>query len=396
MITQERFSKERRLSVVVVTQQIGSVISGIGLRAHNLVEGLVGDGHQVYVIAPENQRPSGKLTYHFVGVPPPIAGNTQARWISLSISFARELERLQYQHSFDLVHFTEGREALRCRANVPVVGNINDTYAAAVEPLSFYHHYFDDWLLRWVYYHFVHVCEQVALRRLQAVIANSRYTMRVIAEVYHIGKQLHMCYPGIVTERYSTALMLRGQTNPRPPRVLFVGGNMQRKGLPILINAAPRVLKSFPDVEFWVVGRDRAESRMQSLCRRAGVLDGFRFFGWQSQDNLLKLYAQADIFVMPSLTEAFGVVFLEAMASGLPVIGTRVGGIPEIIEHGYNGLLVERGNVTELGEALVLLLGDQNLRRNLQQAGLETARRFDVGKMMQCIYQVYGQVLADQ
>jgi hypothetical protein len=70
----------------------------------------------------------------------------------------------------------------------PVVGNINDTYAAAVEPLSFYHHYFDDWLLRWVYYHFVHACEQVALRRLQAVIANSRYTMRVIAEVYHIEK----------------------------------------------------------------------------------------------------------------------------------------------------------------------------------------------------------------
>jgi len=396
MITQEQFSKERPLSVVVVTQQIGDVISGIGLRAYNLVEGLVGDGHQVYVIAPKNQRPPGNLPYHFVGVPPPIAGNTQARWISLSISFARELGRLQYKHSFDLVHFIEGREALCYRANVPMIGNINDTYAAAVETLSFYRHYFDDWLLRWGYYHFVHACEQVTLRRLQAVIANSRYTMQVIADVYRIGQQLYMCYPGIVTKRYMTALKLRDQINPHPLRVLFVGGNMQRKGLPILINAAPRVLKSFPNVEFWIVGRDRAEPYMQSLCRRTGVLDRFRFFGWQSQDDLLKLYAQTDIFVMPSLTEAFGMVFVEAMASGLPVIGTRVGGIPEIIEHGYNGLLVERGNAAELGEALVLLLGDQNLRRNLRQAGVETAQRFDTSKMMQCIYQVYRTVLANQ
>jgi len=379
----------------VATQQIGSVISGIGSYAHNLVKGLVRDGHQVCVIAPEDQRPPGNLPYHFVSVPSPIARNTQARWFSLSISFARELGRLQHQHSFDVVHFTDGRESLFCRSNVPTVGNIHDTYAAIIEPLSFYRHYFDDWLLRWGYYHFVHACEQVALRRLWAVIANSRYTRRVMAEVYRLEQQLHMCYLGIVTERYVTALMLRGQTDPHPLRVLFVGGNMQRKGLPILINAAPRVLKSFPDVEFWIVGRDKAESHMQSLCRRAGVLDRFRFFGWQSQDELLKLYAQTDIFVMPSLTEAFGVVFLEAMASGLPVIGTRVGGIPEIIEHGCNGLLVEGGNVTELGEALVLLLGDQNLRKNLQQAGLETARRFDVGRMMQCIYQVYGKVLAN-
>jgi glycosyltransferase involved in cell wall biosynthesis len=115
----------------------------------------------------------------------------------------------------------------------------------------------------------------------------------------------------------------------------------------------------------------------------------------QSQDELLNLYAQADIFVMPSLTEAFGVVFLEAMAAGLPVIGTRVGGIPEIIEDGHNGMLVEADNMKGLVEAIVLLLGNQNLRENFRQAGLATAWRFDISRMMQCTYEVYRSILSN-
>lgn len=394
MIEQGYFSKDRRLSVVVATQQIGNVISGIGLYAHNLVEYLVGDGHQVCVIAPEDQRPSGKLSYSYVSVPPPVAGNTHARWVSLSVSFARELGRLQRHQSIDLVHFTDGREALFCRFNFPMVGNISDTYSAKIQSLSYYRHYFNDWLLRWCYYRFVHACEPVALRRLQAVIAASNFTAQMMADVYHISKEcLHMCHLSIATGRYASMEALREQANPHPPRILFVGGNMQRKGLPLLIASAPRVLEVFPAAEFWIAGKDKAEPYLKSLCNKTGLGERFRFLGWQSQDEIRNLYAQSDIFVMPSLTEAFGVVFLEAMASGLPVIGTRVGGIPEIIDDGHNGLLVEADNVTELGNAIVLLLGNKNLQENLRQAGLVTTQRFDISRMMQCTYNVYEKVL---
>jgi glycosyltransferase involved in cell wall biosynthesis len=394
MIKLERFSKGKPLSVVVATQQMGNVISGIGLYAHNLVEYLLSDGHHVCVIAPEDQRPSGLLPYTYVSVPRPIAGNTHARWVSLSISFARELGRLQHQQSIDLVHFTDGREALFCRYKLPMIGNISDTYAADLQPLSFYRHYFNDWLLRWGYYRFVHACEPVALRRLQAVIAASDFTAQVMADVYHIPKDhLHMCHLSIATGRYTNMEALREQVNPHPPRILFVGGNMQRKGLPLLIAAAPRVLEVIPDAEFWIAGKDKAEPFMKSLCKQTGVSERFRFFGWQSQDDMLNLYAQTDIFVLPSLTEAFGVVFLEAMASGLPVIGTRVGGIPEIIKDGVNGMLVENDNVSELATAIVQLLGNKNLQENLRQAGLATMRRFDISNMMQCTYDVYEKVL---
>ena len=395
MERQDLFFRDRRLSIIVVTQQIGRVISGIGLYAHNLVEYLLADGNQVCVIAPENQRPSGRFSYTFVGVPPPIAGNTQARWVSLSISFARELRRMEGKKQFDLVHFTDGREALFCKFNIPMIGNINDTYAASINPLSYYRSYFNDWLLRWVYYYFVHACEPVALQHLQAIIANSNYTAQVMTDAYHISKQkLYVCHKSIMSGQYKTALSLHDQANPHHMRVLFVGGNMQRKGLPILINAAPRVLEAFPEVEFWIAGEDKAEPAMRMLCNQAGVSKHFHFWGWQSQSDLKKLYSQADIFVMPSLTEAFGMVFLEAMAAGLPVIGTRVGGVPEIIVDGSNGILVDPGKINELGETIVQLLGNQKLRKKLCLAGFTTAQRFDVKSMMHCTYEIYQKVLS--
>ena len=133
---------------------------------------------------------------------------------------------------------------------------------------------------------------------------------------------------------------------------------------------------------------------MEALCHSAGVDARFRFLGGKSQAELLDFYAQADVFVMPSLVEAFGVVFLEAMASGIPVIGARAGGVPELIDHDRNGLLIEPGDAGGLTELLLRLLTDTPLQERLRKAGLETAQQFDVERMMQCTYQVYQNVLA--
>jgi glycosyltransferase involved in cell wall biosynthesis len=392
----KQFSDGQILTIVVMTQQLGNVISGIGLYARNLVEYLINDGHRVIVIAPEDQMPQGELAYTFISVPSPIAGDSQARWISLSLSFARELNKLRLQGAFDIVHFTDGREALFCKSHAPMVGNINDTYAASIKPLAFYQRYFNDWLLRWGYYRLVHLLEPVALKHLKKIVANSQYTANVIKEAYSIPeKQLSVCHKSISNARYEIIQDLRKKEPNHAARVLFVGGNMQRKGLPNLIEAAPAVLDQYPETEFWIAGRDKAEATMRSLCDQAGISQHFHFLGWQSQEDLLKIYSQADIFVMPSLIEAFGVVFLEAMAAGLPVIGTRVGGIPEIIEDGRNGLLVEAGDVPAMGKAIISIMGDQGLRERLRQAGIMTAQSFDIKNMMECTYRIYADVLRD-
>jgi glycosyltransferase involved in cell wall biosynthesis len=385
----------KQLHICVATQQIGQVVSGVGLHARNLVDRLVADGHRVCVVAPHDQRQTGTQPYEFIGVATPRFRDTQARWLSLSWSFARALPALRRQYGFDIVYFTDARESLFCRSDVPLVGTVNDTYAAEVRSPFYYRRHYSDWLLRWGYYRFVHRCERLSLPRLHAVIANSRYTARAVAATYPVrSDRLHLCYQqSIETERYAPARALRASIRAHPPRVRFVGGNMQRKGLPTLIRAAPRVLAALPETEFWVVGHDTVRPRMQALCCDQGVERRFQFWGLRSQAELQQLYAQADVFAMPSLTEAFGAVFLEAMAAGVTVLGTRVGGIPEIIEDGRNGLLVSPDDPADLGQAIIRALQDSGLRDQLRHAGLETARRFSLNRMMRCNYQVYQQVL---
>ncbi len=167
---------------------------------------------------------------------------------------------------------------------------------------------------------------------------------------------------------------------------------MQRKGLPLLIRAAGAVLARLPGTEFWVVGQDKAAEHMKNLCRSFGVERAFRFFGLRSQAELLDFYVEADVFVMPSLVEAFGVVFLEAMAAGVPVIGTRVGGIPELIEHESNGLLAEPEDAAGLAELLCRALADAGLQDRLRENGRRTARQFTPERMMRCTYEVYREV----
>lgn len=381
------------LSICVVTQQYGRIVSGIGMHAQLLVTQLLKDGHRVTLLAPSEQRPDRNLPVSFVGVPCPAFASSQARWIALSWWFAHALKEID--HRCDIVHFTDAREAFFYRSSITLVGNVNDTYAAEGKSPTYYRQFYADWLVRWLYYCVVRACERRVFPRLQAIIANSHYTAEVLRARYPIApERLWVCHKAIDLERYAPVRQAREHSAcTGSKRILFVGGNMQRKGLPTLIRAAPHILSVFPEAEFWIVGEDRFIPHMIDLCHSLGVSRAFRFWGWKSGSELLEIYRQADVFVMPSLIEALGIAFLEAMACGLPVIGTSVGGIPEIIEHGRNGLLVEPNNAHQLSQALIQVLKDDNLRQRLVQEGLDTAAQFNVERMMNCTYRVYESVL---
>ena len=119
------------------------------------------------------------------------------------------------------------------------------------------------------------------------------------------------------------------------------------------------------------------------------VDDHFEFLGWVPNAKLRQLYRLADVFVMPSLVEAFGVVFLEAMASGTPVVGTRVGGIPELIRHGQDGLLAEVDQPDDLADKLLVVLEDPHLAEQLGTNGRARAQDFGIEQMLACTYHVY-------
>ncbi len=383
----------KSLRVCVFSAQLRSVFSGPGLHANLLIRSLVEEGHQVWVIAPQSQRPAATPGYTFIGVPDPALRGSQARWVSLAWNYRAAVRALLRGQAIDLFHFTDAREAFFCRDLGPKIGNVNDTYSAELRSLGYYRRHYGDWLARWGYYHLVHLAEGWIYPRFEGLVANSQFTAQVIAAAYRLRpERLHLCYKAVDVARYQGALEQR-RSRPAEHNILFVGTNLQRKGLPALIRAAPAILARFPQARFQVVGQDACIPVMQALGRSLGVEAAFEFLGWRSQEELLGYYARAVVFCLPALTEALGVALLEAMAVGAPVVGTRAGGIPEIVRDGENGLLVAPDDPDGLARAICALLGDPALAARLAEKGLETARRFDRRQMLDCTYAIYAELV---
>jgi glycosyltransferase involved in cell wall biosynthesis len=174
-------------------------------------------------------------------------------------------------------------------------------------------------------------------------------------------------------------------------KILFVGRLEERKGIDTLLKAAQSVLENSAHVEFDIVGEDTTLSDHEDgyeekfrLETEASVNTRVCFHGKVSDEVLLSMYENADIFVAPSLFESFGLIFLEAMRARLPVVGTNVGGIPEIVEDGTNGFLVGAEEPNELAEALLTLVESRELRISLGEEGRKIfEERFTVDALVE-------------
>jgi len=154
-----------------------------------------------------------------------------------------------------------------------------------------------------------------------------------------------------------------------PGRVVLTVGrwasNERYKGLDTLIRAVPQLLASIPDLHLVAVGEGDDRPRLETLAREEGAAERVRFLTGLTREELAACYARCDLFALPSAGEGFGLVFLEAMAAGKPVVGGAHGGTPEVIEEGLTGYLVPHGDVERLASALRVLLTDEGLRRRM-------------------------------
>lgn len=166
-------------------------------------------------------------------------------------------------------------------------------------------------------------------------------------------------------------------------RILFVGRLESRKGIDILLQSALKVLRRFPDVQLDIVGNDRLpgptgqtpRALFKADPRAKAMRDRVIFHGEVNDDALRGFYNACDIFVAPSRFESFGLIFIEAMMFAKPVIGCRIGGMPEIIVDGETGLLAEPGDAASLVACMTRLLEDADLRRRLGAAGRQRYER---------------------
>jgi glycosyltransferase involved in cell wall biosynthesis len=196
----------------------------------------------------------------------------------------------------------------------------------------------------------------------------------------------------IVVIPNSVPLPPLSQARPEPGRILFLGQVEPRKGIFELVEAVARLKDRFPQVHLAIGGQgelDKVKQRAAAL----GVADRITELGWVTAQRKGEELARAAIFCLPSHAEGLPMALLEAMAAGKAVVSTGVGGIPDALRDGDNGLMVEPGNVAALAQALGRLIGDDEERRRLgARARATIEQEFESGVVIGQISAVYRQL----
>jgi glycosyltransferase involved in cell wall biosynthesis len=186
-------------------------------------------------------------------------------------------------------------------------------------------------------------------------------------------------YNGIDVEGFSAPqgnrLELRESLGVSPDASLCitVGRLVPIKGQDDLLVAFQKAHLVCPDLHLWIVGEGMLRPELEDLAQNLGIASQVCFLGWQ--DNVVPFLDAADLFVLPSLNEGLGLVIVEAMAKQLPVIATRVGGVPEVVAHGQTGLLVPSQSPPDLARSIVQLVQNPAGRKKMGLAGLERAKK---------------------
>lgn len=377
----QRTARRDGLMIVMVSQDYPPAQSGgIATLTANAAAGLSARGHEVRVIAHTDQNPTvdlvGEVWLHRVSratdlgnlSEPPLATHIQARNVAVST----EIQRISGYREIDVVYGpiwdVEASNVLQ-DTPLPVVTHVETTMAISCRVR-------EDWANNEGFQKLVArpliSAEGLLLEGSTAIHAISSAIASAVIDDYHLSRQervavipLAIALPDDIVDRE-----LVGQ------RVLFVGRLEPRKGIDTLLDIAPDLLDQFPNAVIDIAGNDQiplgngSTYRQQFELRHPEIDAGrLRFHGVVDDDELDRLYRECDIFVAPSRYESFGLVYLEAMRFGKPVIGTRTGGVPEIIRDGIDGLLVEPNDAGDLRRALCELLGSQDRREQLGLAG---------------------------
>ena len=182
---------------------------------------------------------------------------------------------------------------------------------------------------------------------------------------------------------------LQGRRRPPEPALLFVGDLIRAKGLHDLIRAFGRIAARFPHLKLICAG-GRPPAEMTRLAAQLGLQQRVVWPGWLGPQRLRAELGRATVFALPSYAEGMPMALLEAMSWGLPVIATPVGGVPQVIEHGVNGLLVAPGDTDGLAAALARLLSEPALRESLGAAARRTIEtRFSLDTALERLGELY-------
>ena len=377
------------MNICFVVLSFGSAdkpASGVSVQVRLLVEGLTAEGHSVQVVtlgaADRIRREDGIEVYevkpangHWYLSKLPLLGRFLAlplRELEYSWAAWKGLRQAQKSRPITTVEGTESGMLL-----VSLLQKGNPTIIRLHgEQYTFHKHSrelrmrVDVWLAR--------LLQRVALRRARVLISPSH------AHSVEIARELGKNCPPIQVVPNCIAIDGARPPNKRASNekiVLFAGRLDRVKGVTVFLKAAALVVQRIPDTQFVVAGPSHPslpQSEIEAMVRKEALENSVTFAGALSTRELKAMYQRASLVCVPSYYESFGLVALEAMACGLPVVATRVGGLSEIVEDGVTGILVSPGDVLETAKAIVRLLSETDARTRMGQAALARAELFAV------------------
>ncbi len=212
--------------------------------------------------------------------------------------------------------------------------------------------------------------ERVSIQRADRLLSCSADAADFTSRFYGVPREpIDVVYVGVDAEAFRPNI--DGKQGPDRPTVLFVGNIAKYKGVHTVLEAVLRLRSKYPRIRLQILGRgdDDLEDQLRQQARSEGAGLNVEFHGFVGRDLLPDFYRQADVFCGPSQFEGLGIVYLEAMACGCPVIATSAGGGPEAVLEGETGMLVPPLDAGSVVRALDLLLGDALLRRRMGAAG---------------------------
>lgn len=382
---------------------------GIGTYSAMLARGLSALGHRVHLVAPRGEMPAGieakgELSLHRLEIPERARLPFGNRYWGLSLAAwpwiveaGRAVRRIHASQALDLVEVPEWMAgALRLPSGIPIVIR-HHTHAALVRKLNDRPATLDQRLRA--------MLEGLAMRRGSLLLANSRSLAEACCQDHHLPpSRIGVLRLGVDVERFRPGLVseIRGTLGIPQDHVVmsFVGRLERRKGIDVLAEAFVRLATHVPYLHLLLAGADTqtldgsAWDAVCRLCHEAGVADRLHWLGPVPSEKLPEVYAASDALVAPSRMEPFGMVYLEAMAAGLPVIGTLAGGVPEIVMSERHGYLVLPGSVDSLAVAMMALATDDGRRRRMgREARRHVENHFDQRRIARLTVEAYMEAI---
>ena len=372
------------MKIALVSPYDFSYPGGVVRHISNLEMQFTRMGHLVKIIAPASRPVEGYGDrFIAIGKPRPIPASGSIARITISFNLANKVKDVLEKEQFDIVHLHEplvptlGFTVLRLSKSV----NIGTFHAAEARPSY-----------RWTKYLLVSRLYKKWFRKLTGRIAVSRPARDFVNR--HYPSTYEIIPNGVDINFFSPSVSPISQFKDGKINILFLGRLETRKGLEYLLKAYALIKPDFQECRIIVVTPSTRLRRKYEKQVAAAALEDVVFMGGVSDKEKARYYSTADIFCAPSTGhESQGVVLLEAMASGKPVVASNISGYASVITHGVEGLLVPPKQEVPLAQALAGLLKDESLRRRMGAKGRVSSEAYSWEHVARKVMDLYTRVL---